>query len=495
MVKLLKLIKNENKKEMKKISTKIFIGVAIFTIILAVLFVMLMKWLSNMGESTIDSYWKQSVKSEIEYIKENVNQAKLQEDENAVRNLEAQIKFYEFALDNEINIHSMNRDWKIEKLNELITSAATLTLYNIDNPNQINEQNKKINEIFDLIKKDDFKGYIQTQKNLYKELLDNKLIGKDDYNKSIEILEIKEKYEIGKSTNTDDAWKVEVLDEIQRLKQDLEKNIDSYTKKLLTYEQRQAKEDTIKIDLYRLENNIAPIGSYIGETNYRSYFDMMSESFSILVISVLIIMMAGSTIATEYSKGTIKFLTMTPNKRWKILLAKLINILLIMVVLTIVVSLISVVVGNIFFANYKVSPYLFVQNGEVHELNHTMYTVLRFLADDIDIFVYLLFALMLSVITRNTAAAIGVSIATKLGSGMVMTILNAFVKSDWLKFIPFNNFGLTDKIFTNTTTLMTGDITSMMNNAPVVFSLAVLGVCSILMIVTMFDSFNKRDIK
>ena len=86
MVKLCKLIKNENKKEMKKISTKIFIGVAIFTIILAVLFVMLIKWLSNMGESTIDTYWKQSIQTEIEFAKENINSAKLQNDENAVKN-------------------------------------------------------------------------------------------------------------------------------------------------------------------------------------------------------------------------------------------------------------------------------------------------------------------------------------------------------------------------------------------------------------------------
>ena len=495
MVKLCKLIKNENKKEMKKISTKIFIGVAIFTIILAVLFVMLIKWLSNMGESTIDTYWKQSIQTEIEFAKENINSAKLQNDENAVKNLEAQIKFYEFALDNEINIRSMTGDWKVDKLNELITKAATFELYNIEKPMQIEQQDKRINEIYDLIKNDDFKGYIKLEKNKYKESLDNNLITKQQYENYIETLELKEKYEIGKSTNPDDAWKQEVFNEIQSLKEELENNMDTYNKKLLTYEQRQAREDTIKIDLYRLENNIAPIGSYVGETNYRSYFDMMAESFSMLVISVLIIMMAGSSIATEFSKGTIKFLTMTPNKRWKILLAKLINTALIMVIVTIIVSLVSILVGNIFFAGYKVSPYLFVQNGEVCELNHTIYTVLRFLADDIDIFVYLLFALMLSVITRNTAAAIGVSIATKLGSSMVMTILNAFVKSDWLKFIPFNNFGLTDKIFTNTTTLMTADITSMMNNAPVSFSLAVLGVCSILMIVTMFDSFNKQDIK
>ena len=232
----------------------------------------------------------------------------------------------------------------------------------------------------------------------------------------------------------------------------------------------------------------------MGETNYRSEFDVIAESFSMMVVSILVIMMAGSAIATEYSKGTIKFLVMTPNKRWKILFAKLLNAVIIMVILTVVLSIITLIVGKIFFNGYEAYPYLYVENGEVHSLDHTAYVMLRFLSDDIDIFVYLLLALMLSVITRNTAVSTGVSIATYLGSSIVMTLLNAFVKADWLKFIPFNNMGITDRIFTNTTS-MTMTMSELTNNVPLTFSLSVLGVCAILMIVTMFDSFNKRDIK
>lgn len=495
MVKFLKLLQNENKKEMKKISTKIFIFVAIFTIILAVLFVMLMKWLSNMSINYSDNYWKESIQSSIDNVKINLNDAKAIDNKQAIINLEKQIEFYQYALNNEINVNAYNEYWKVDCLNSLINQAASLSLYDADNKLQIELQNEKISKIYKIIENDDFKGYIQILKSDLKESLDNKILLQEEYNYNLGIIELREKYEIGKTNNEDEMWKTQILNDIQTIKEELKNNINSYNKKVLSFEQREELENTLKIDMYRLENDIAPISNYMGETNYRSYYDTMAESFSMLVITVLIIMMAGGAIATEYSKGTIKFLVMTPNKRWKILLAKLINIILIMIVLTIVVSLVSIVVGNIFFAGYNVSPYLFVENGEVHELNHTIYTVLRYLTDDIDILVYLLFALMLSVITRNTAAAIGVSIATNFGSNIFMALLNTFVKSDWLKFIPFNNLGLTDKIFTNTTILLPGEVSSMIGNTSVTFSLAVLGVCAVLMIVTMFDSFNKKDIK
>ena len=102
---------------------------------------------------------------------------------------------------------------------------------------------------------------------------------------------------------------------------------------------------------------------------------------------------------------------------------------------------------------------------------------------------------MLSVVTRNTAVAVGISIATDLGSSMFMPILNTFIKKDWIKFIPFNNFNLAQRIFVNDTSYIAMNMQSQMsNNVSLKFSLILLTVCAVLMIITMFDSFKKRDI-
>ena len=76
-----------------------------------------------------------------------------------------------------------------------------------------------------------------------------------------------------------------------------------------------------------------------------------------------------------------------------------------------------------------------------------------------------------------------------------MQIVNLFVKADWIKYVPFNNLSLTDRLFTNDISFTgTQAVSTITGNIPVGFSLAVIGVCIVLMIVTMFDSFRKRDI-
>lgn len=76
-----------------------------------------------------------------------------------------------------------------------------------------------------------------------------------------------------------------------------------------------------------------------------------------------------------------------------------------------------------------------------------------------------------------------------------MQIINQFISADWIKFVPFNNLGLADRIFSNNISYVAMQMSSGMSaGISIGFSLSVLAVCAVLMCVTMFDSFNKRDI-
>ena len=108
---------------------------------------------------------------------------------------------------------------------------------------------------------------------------------------------------------------------------------------------------------------------------------------------------------------------------------------------------------------------------------------------------FIVLAMMLSTVARNTAVAVGTSIAAYFGGSTIMQILNLFIKSEWLKFIPFNNLTLADRIFTSDVSYSaTSMVSSLTGNISVQFSLGVLAVCAVIMIVTMFDSFRKRDL-
>lgn len=76
-----------------------------------------------------------------------------------------------------------------------------------------------------------------------------------------------------------------------------------------------------------------------------------------------------------------------------------------------------------------------------------------------------------------------------------MQIINQLISADWIKFVPFNNLGLADRIFANNISYVAMQMSAGLgNNVSIGFSIAVLAVCAVLMITTMFDSFNKRDI-
>ena len=166
MGKILKLIKNENKKEMKKISTKIFITVSILFIILALVFVMLLKLLTNVVAEDEKAYWKQYVQDDIEMSKSNLTRAKEAGDEIEVKNLEAEIKLYQYALDNEIDLYSSSDNWKSNAIYELINREQELNmLKQIKAENEIKREETVIKSIYNAIETDDFNKYMEIKKD------------------------------------------------------------------------------------------------------------------------------------------------------------------------------------------------------------------------------------------------------------------------------------------------------------------------------------------
>lgn len=438
------------------------------------------------------------MQNRLNYLKKSIED-KNSYNADALAQIKAQIEVYELALENDINYEFSNNYnyWKRQILDEIMALRTKVML--LENNKYLSKEQKKdkeetqnqAEERINIIKNDDYTGYIELLKREEKDKLDDKEIEQDEYNDNIYLLDLKAKYEIFKNDGMEYTSKQSIYSDIELIKESLRTGLNSNNGKLLKPSQIKEMEDALKIDIYKLENNIAVIESM---TDERAVYDTVSEQFSMLMVSLLMIIIAGSAISTEISKGTIKFLLFTPNKRWKILFAKVVSTILILLALTVILSLLSVLIGNIFFEKAG-SDYIYIKNGNVQNLSYIEYKVLYFLASSIDILVYMFFAFMLSVVTRNTALAVGLSVASYVGSGIVMNLINMYIKADWVKFIPFNNFGIADKIFTSSVSYTTMQMASeAMNNVSVWFSLGVLGVSTLLMIITMFDSFNKRDI-
>lgn len=496
MSNFLKLCSCEYTKIWKKKSTKIMLIILILSIFASAGLAALTKKMYNFSEELMAATdYKTEIKTEMESLKADLEANKNSLDEASKNGIQAKIDINQLALDYDVNLY--NTYWKSTTLSiDIFNSKQNYYNYkSLGEDEKASREEENINKRLELLKSDDYNAYMNLQKELLKQEYEEKTLSQEDYEIYLHTLELKEKYNVGKTYNSEESWKEALISEIEDLKYSINYGINATTRKALSEKDLQKAEDAIKINEYRLEHDMPPYATSnsIGKT--RKVYDYMVSSLTMLVLAVIMIIIGGSSISTEVAKGTIKFWSFTPNKRWKILLSKLVTSVVILVVLTILVTLLSTLIGNLFFGSKDAQGYLYVSNESVHMINYIAYILLYNFVGGIDIFVFLLFAFMLSTLTRNTAASVGIGIASYLGGSTIMQIVNMFVKSEWTKFIPFNNLSLADRIFTNDISYSASSlVTSITGGIPVNFSLAVLGVCCVIMIVSMFDSFRKKDI-
>ena len=155
-------------------------------------------------------------------------------------------------------------------------------------------------------------------------------------------------------------------------------------------------------------------------------------------------------------------------------------------------SILSIILANVFF-NTSGYEYLFMKDGNVQKIGNTLFTIEYYFVKLIPVIIFAILALMFSTITRNTSLSIGLSLATYMGNSIVMVIIDSYIKKDWVKLIPFNNLTIAEKVFPNFTSMLSMGFDTQITTS-LSFALTVLAVCTVLMLVTMYDSFNKRDI-
>jgi len=473
MKKIYNLFINENIKTWKKFSTALAITFCIVALIVVLALTHLAKYMNEKEESerlAQKANWREAIQEEIQKYEEQLLDETISQKEKS--EFETIIEIYKIKLKYGIDDIGFG-SWKAEIISRMLVT------------HQIDEK------LLKLIENDDFLGYIQVQKDETKQLLDNNEITEQTYNDEMIILNLYEKCEIGKNSSHDIDWRQMVIQDIRAMQQSLRRGIDDQTNKILSVEKKQEYENKIKMDIYRLENDILPL-EYADQRSYRMIFESFAISVETAIIAIFAIIIAGGSISSETSSGTIKFWALTPNKRWKILTAKILSILFYIVILTTIMALLTIVCGNIFFDTIG-NEYLYMKNGNVETTGNTLFIIGYYIAKIIPVIFFAIFALMISALTRNSSVSIGLSVATYMGNGTVMAVLNSLITKDWMKFIPFNNLNISEKIFPNFEGL-TEKIQTIATSGSLGFSLAVLGICIILMLVTAYDSFNNRDI-
>lgn len=509
---------NEMTKVWRKLSNIILLGIMILGI-LGLGGLMKLQEVAQDQFMQDDSYIEESNKSEMEYYIDDIknqladieekSKAASEEDKYFIEQdkarLEAQLEVYEFAKESGISIFTsyykataLNITISLKQANKLIELTPT-ELQTNDDKKTIKENNELIEKYLAIVKNSDFEEYIA---------IDNEQINKDDSlsdeEKKIQLEsnELMLKYNItgqsAKGYNMYSNDDMQIIYQIENIKYSLYTNTDSSSgvEIPLTDEQRDNLNNSLAINLYKLDKGIHANESF---TNTGEVAMLAMTGFGMFIIIILILILAGGSISSEISTGSIKSLIISPTKRWKIFTAKFLSLLTVGIAAVIVMYLFSIFTHGIFFGFGSGNSYIYATNGVAHELNFYIYKLAYTFIDFIDVIVYLCLAFMLSVVTRNTAASVGISMAFYFGGSIANSFVTLFAKGEWLKFIPFNNFSLAQKIFEyDSLSSMTSGFSSGIDTVtkiPVSFSLCYIAVIIVCMLFTALDSFCKRDIK
>ena len=128
-----------------------------------------------------------------------------------------------------------------------------------------------------------------------------------------------------------------------------------------------------------------------------------------IIIALILIILAGTTVSSEFSNGTIKFLLITPVKRYKIFWSKFITFLTYGFVLTLLSYILSFLLTIIVFGTGELStPLLLLKDGSLVVHSGLLFILFNFFMSFGTIMITAIIAFMLSALFRNSAIAIAI---------------------------------------------------------------------------------------
>lgn len=288
---------------------------------------------------------------------------------------------------------------------------------------------------------------------------------------------------------TQEDWQNETLNALFNDIYNLKMNRNNQGMQLSDEERRQL-EGEIEVNTYRIKNDKPPV-----EAN--SLYGFLSVSSSLVsFISLFIIIIAATMMASEYSQGTIKLMLISPYKRWKLFYAKLTTVFLVSLLLLVILFASSVLAGGLAFGFDFAGSLIKYNNGRVEDMPYIFACLLKYLLACPELLVMTSLSVMLAVVMRRSSLAIGVGVGFMFGGSIISTIL-AFMPYDFKRFLLFLNTNLS-AYFPELNSIRFFDMVTSgvrIEGMTFTFSLIVLAVYFICFTYIALDSFNRRDVK
>lgn len=254
----------------------------------------------------------------------------------------------------------------------------------------------------------------------------------------------------------------------------------------LKYAEKQQRQNYIEqreINKYIIENNVDINKANDLSSILKDFFNKYG-----LFIIVMVIMIAGTIVSEEFNKGTVKLLLVKPYSRNKILLAKFVTVLFMIVFCILAVIVMQLIVGGIIFGfdslSVPVLKYNFHTNT-LQQMNIFQYLGISIVCKLPIIILLATLSFAFSTLFTNSAVAIALPLLGYMGSE-VINLLAVQYKVTFLKFFVTPNWDFTNYIF--------GKL-PIMEGLTAGFSAIICIAYFIIMMVPTFMVFKRKNIK
>lgn len=477
MAKFGRLMQNEYIKMLRRVSTKIMIGL----ILLAVLGYIGLSMLAKVANSTMyedeGQYWSDMLEQN------RTNQQQVLQNSHSTeaekQNAQNQLAFYDFLQEADITDGASWR-WKalsyaMIELRDRAREAGTPTVYDTD-----------IATVQDAVRTENAKAYLEVKLRVERAFETANGTPAAEIEQMFAVEQYCYDHDIVPQEEDKAFMLVETAFSEKANLANMEKSIEAG--ETVTNDALRQQQDKTLLATYRLEHNITYDISentswmQTGEFDFWSIFGGSSALLSF--VGVLMIILAGGIVANEFSQGTIKFLLINPVKRWKILASKYATAVSFGYVLLFLCYLLSALLCVIFFgADNLGAEYYYVVDGAVKSLSGFVYVLRSYLLSSVNIVIMASLAFALSSLVRSAALAIGVGLMAMFGGNLAVSILAA-MQLDWGRFLIFANTDL--DLIANGNTMFIGQTMP--------FALVIIAVHMLVFLLTAWDGFVRREV-
>lgn len=269
---------------------------------------------------------------------------------------------------------------------------------------------------------------------------------------------------------------------------------DSYRTENEKKEQRKECNATIAICEYAIENKLnTNISKDIGtqgilSTTAKSQLLYVFSQYGFFIILAIVII-AGTIVSEEFNKGTIKLLLVRPYKRTKILLAKFITCLIILLGSYITLAVTQTIVGGIVYGFNSYSDPTIMYNFNTNSIEHVgniQYVIMSGLSILPQYLLLMTLAFAIGTIATNSPIAIAIPCIGSFVADIINSLAFNFKKARFLLYFVTPNWDLNIYAFGNKPT---------MPELSLPFSISICVIYFAIMLWASIIVFKRRDIK